>query len=255
MFGWGLRPSDDSPDEVGVKLQVLSDLHFEFHADRGVEFLKSLDPRGADVLVLAGDITTKINLKKTLQAFCGLYPEVVYVFGNHELYRSSFDELRSLLAGMKCKNLHVLDNRTVTLAGQRFVGSSLWFPYDSLNGYYAHHMSDFTAIKDFENRVYDENRACKSFLESTVESEDVVVTHYLPSNRCVHQQFEGSPLNRFFVCEMDGLIRHQKPKLWIHGHTHTSVDCRIGQTRVVCNPLSYPHEGNSEFSERFEVEV
>ena len=40
-----------------MKLQIMSDLHLEMHADRGAEFIRELDPTGVDVLVLAGDIT------------------------------------------------------------------------------------------------------------------------------------------------------------------------------------------------------
>ena len=39
-----------------MRLQLLSDLHFEFHRDGGRSFVDSLDPGGIDVLVLAGDI-------------------------------------------------------------------------------------------------------------------------------------------------------------------------------------------------------
>lgn len=236
-------------------IQILSDLHFEMHRDEGASFLRMLDPSGADVLCLAGDVTTKRTLKATLGAFCGLYPEVVYVYGNHELYRSSFGEVRELLAGLNLRNLHVLDNSVTTIQGQRFVGSTLWFRYDPMNPAFAGEMSDFELIQDFSRRVYTENQIARNFLEGTVEESDVVVTHYLPSSQSVHPRWKKSPLNRFFVCEMDGLIRAQQPKLWIHGHTHDSVDYKIGETRVVCNPLSYPHEGNIAFNERFEVEV
>jgi hypothetical protein len=29
--------------------------------------------------------------------------------------------------------------------------------------------------------------------------------------------------------------RFDGPALWIHGHTHLSVDCMVNDTRVVCN--------------------
>jgi hypothetical protein len=29
------------------------------------------------------------------------------------------------------------------------------------------------------------------------------------------------------------------PVLWVHGHTHTSFDYRVGECRVVCNPRGY----------------
>ena len=40
-----------------MKLQIMSDLHFEMHADGGAELIRELDQTGVDVLVLAGDIT------------------------------------------------------------------------------------------------------------------------------------------------------------------------------------------------------
>jgi hypothetical protein len=40
-----------------MKLQIMSDLHFEMHADGGAELIREVDPTGVDVLVLAGDIT------------------------------------------------------------------------------------------------------------------------------------------------------------------------------------------------------
>jgi hypothetical protein len=36
--------------------------------------------------------------------------------------------------------------------------------------------------------------------------------------------------------------------LWIHGHTHESVDYFVNSTRVVCNPRGYaPMELNESF--------
>jgi predicted phosphodiesterase len=40
-----------------MKIQVMSDLHLEMHADGGAELIRELDRTGVDVLVLAGDIT------------------------------------------------------------------------------------------------------------------------------------------------------------------------------------------------------
>jgi hypothetical protein len=68
----------------------------------------------------------------------------------------------------------------------------------------------------------------------------VVVTHHLPSQRCVAPQWAGHPLNPFFVCELDALIQERRPAIWIHGHTHDSVDVRVGETRILCNPFGYP---------------
>ena len=85
---------------------------------------------------------------------------------------------------------------------------------------------------------------------------DVVVTHHLPTQLSVHPEYKGSPLNPFFVCEMDPLIFEKRPKLWVHGHTHKSVSKMVGRTRIVCNPFGYArHEENPEFSGVFTVEI
>ena len=72
-----------------MRVQLLSDLHLEFHRDGGKAFLKSLDPSGVDVLVLAGDVDVAAGgLLQSLTSICRLYRDssVVYVAGNHEFY-------------------------------------------------------------------------------------------------------------------------------------------------------------------------
>jgi Icc-related predicted phosphoesterase len=45
-------------------------------------------------------------------------------------------------------------------------------------------------------------------------------------------------------------------QLWVHGHTHDSVDLDIAGTRVVCNPRGYaPDDLNPEFQPGLVVEV
>jgi hypothetical protein len=48
-----------------------------------------------------------------------------------------------------------------------------------------------------------------------------------------------SPLNAFFLCDLEVLMRSRAPALWLHGHTHENVDVLVGTTRVVCNPFGY----------------
>jgi hypothetical protein len=75
-----------------MKLQSMSDLHLEMHADRGAEFIRSLDPTGVDVLVLAGDITMARqyeDLENVFKLLARKYRHIRYVPGNHEYYKSS----------------------------------------------------------------------------------------------------------------------------------------------------------------------
>lgn len=234
-----------------MRIRVLSDLHHEFFLDKGRAF-RDLLPVDCDVLVLAGDISTEC-IGTALAHFCDRFRHVVYVLGNHEFYGSSvsrtLDRIEKLNHGIH--NLHWLENTSVELGGVRFVGGTLWFPKPTTDkGKWG--MTDFHVIREFEPWVYAQNMATRAYLQQTVGPSTVVVTHHLPSYRSVHPKYRGSSLNRFFVGD-DMTVR---PRLWIHGHTHESMDYTVGNTRVVCNPYGYfGQEENPQFDPGFTVEI
>jgi Icc-related predicted phosphoesterase len=63
------------------------------------------------------------------------------------------------------------------------------------------------------------------------------------------------------VCDIERILREKKPKLVLHGHTHSSCDYTIDHddgtaTRVVCNPFGYPHEPpNTNFNPSLVIDV
>ncbi len=230
-----------------MDILCLSDLHFELHRDGGAEFLSRLKTQ-AEVLILAGDICAGWQMPTVMEVFCKKAASVVYVHGNHEFYGSDrADVLKSIKkASRKNRNLHWLDCDTVEIGGVRFHGTPLWFKEAPLAP--KHELNDFSQIHDYEDWVYKEHDRAVEFLSENVEEGDVVVTHYLPSRGSVSAQFARSPLNPFFLSDMEGLIRVRQPALWFHGHTHSSFDYKIGETRVVCNPHGYGTENAKKFS-------
>lgn len=227
-----------------MKLLVTSDLHVEFHADQGHGLLGSLDPSGVDVLVVAGDLAVGSLIDDALRFVCRRFPRVVYVLGNHEYYHSSPDEVHERMRALaeRVPNLHWLHCSSTEIGGVRFAGATLWFEADAENRRWAHMMSDFSVIEDFVPWVYQENRRAESFLAVQAPRSDVVVTHHLPSNRSVAPEFAGSPLNRFFVADVEETVRRWGAALWVHGHSHVPCDWLCGSTRVLCNPHGYPGE-------------
>ena len=242
-------------------LQLVSDCHLEFHEDEGTRFLANLDPTGVDILVVAGDLCSSKLLDRSLTALCATYPEVIYVLGNHEFYHKRREALFALMTELvdKLPNLHWLENRTVSLNGFSFTGSTMWFPdlrgADPLGWLKASScMTDFHAIPEFSLWFGEANNAWLKFAKRQIHKGDVVITHHLPSKKCVPPIFKDSELNRFFVCPMDALIKQIEPPLWLFGHTHDSVDTRLGKTRLLCNPLGYrPDELNPQFIEKLTV--
>lgn len=82
----------------------------------------------------------------------------------------------------------------------------------------------------------------------------VVVSHHAPHPGSVAQRYRGDPLTPAFVSDLSDLMARGRPDLWVHGHTHTSFDYRVGPTRVVCNPRGFPGE-NDVFDPGLVVEV
>ena len=245
-----------------MRLQILSDLHLEFHADGGKSFLASLDPEGVDVLVIAGDLGLVGHLLRALDALCRKYPEVVYVVGNHEYYNSSPGEVHEQLGLIEgvLPNLHWLHHSNVVLKDPRtgkicvFAGTPLWFPKtpdtDTLKGW----LNDFQMIEGFEPWVYRENQKAEEFLHKAAPKADVVVTHHLPSYLSVPDRHIGQKTNCFFVCPVEGYMGDRQ--LWVHGHTHDSCWYKAGDTQVVCNPFGYAgRDENPHFNDKLVVEV
>jgi Icc-related predicted phosphoesterase len=149
------------------------------------------------------------------------------------------------------------DNDAVVIAGQRFIGGTMWFRPDPMGNVNKRFMNDFALIEDFEPWVYDQNIAFETALATQVEAGDVVVTHHLPTPRSVPPRFARAAINAFFVSDMTQRLHELQPKLWIHGHTHDRCDYMIDNTRIVANPLGYPNEFASleAFDPSFYVEI
>jgi Icc-related predicted phosphoesterase len=243
-----------------MRLQLLSDLHFEFHRDGGRSFADSLDPTGIDVLVLAGDIAVAESISPALALLCRRFRDasVVYVHGNHEFYGSDRNFVVDITKRAQAENPNLvwLASSGAQLHGFNFLGAPLWFPPSTVDERLKCAMNDFSAIEDFESWVYEENAKAVSFFERQLRPGDIVVTHHLPSQRCVAPRFTRHPLNPFFVCDLTGLIIERRPRLWLHGHSHASVRAQIGETTVLCNPFGYAvEEPNPEFLDRLVVEL
>ena len=240
-----------------MNILLVSDLHLEFHADEGRGVIGLLEAEDVDVLVVAGDLATVPLLRSALEALCERFADVVYVVGNHEYYHSSPAEVHELLAAVEARVsiLHWLHHDAVELGGVRFVGTPLWFGDAPDNERYEPALNDFGLIAGFKPWVYEENARARRLLEAELPNVDVVVTHHMPTSTCVAPIHAASPLNRFFVYELDEVIERAGPPLWICGHTHASVDVVVGPTRILANPLGYPSEANLSFDGRCVVRI
>jgi len=81
----------------------------------------------------------------------------------------------------------------------------------------------------------------------------VVISHFAPHPRTVAEQFQGSPLNPYFTVDMEQYMGWEG--LWLYGHTHSSCDMMIGDTRLVANPRGYGYENAKAFDRNMILEV
>lgn len=238
-----------------MRIFPISDIHLEFHKDNGKSFINSLPSENIDVIILAGDICYGDEIDKVIGWFCAKFKHVILINGNHDFYTldREFVVNQNKKAMNKYKNYHWLDNSIIEIEGQRFLGTPLWFkkaPHAPI-----HQMNDIHQIKNFESWVYKENEKAINFLKKEILPGDIVITHYLPSEKCVSTWWKGSPLNAFFVCDVEQIIRDKTPGVWVSGHTHDSFSFKIGKTQMICNPFGYVgHHINTKYDENLIIE-
>jgi len=242
-----------------MKIKLISDIHCEFHRDKGKHFANEFPVKGVDVLVVAGDLSTIDGLYGILTTLCERVPHLVYVTGNHEYYHTTREVVNRSLQKIvkKYSNFHWLNNNVATIDGRRFIGGTMWFPENKETWANEHRLTDYRVIKGFRKWVFKENEKTQKFLKENMQYDDIVVTHHLPSPSSIAEEYEGSEFNCYFVTDMDELILDKSPALWIHGHTHISCDYRIGDTTVMCNPHGYKNHQdlNKAFDKSLLVEV
>lgn len=236
-----------------MKLHVVSDLHLDVCSMWPAQL-------AGDVLVVAGDAAN--GSLDALIRWCDPYLRkgrpVLFVPGNHEYYgRRHAAHLRSMHRRARAAGIRLLHNAKVRLDGVEFFGATLWTDF-ALEGAARvplaqatarQHVADFTCIFEEPGRPLRPEttvrwhrktvRLLERFLRSDTVHKKVVVTHHAPAPGSIHERFAGSSLNPAFVNDLEPLIRTCGPALWVHGHTHRSVDYRIGATRVLANPRGY----------------
>jgi len=238
-----------------MQFLAMSDIHVEFHRDKGKSFLRSLDtPEEVDAILIAGDLGNYPVLANAVGWLCEKGPRIILVAGNHDFYFSSFKKTRELYKSLeeKHENFTFLDNSSTEVEGVAIHGTTLWFPGGPQNERYSRGLNDFDVIQNFRQHVYKEHKKAKKFLWDVVKKGDVVLTHHAPSAKSIRPRYGASNMNCFYFAAMDQLIHEVQPLFWIHGHMHTHNGYYIQKTGVYCNAFGYfgREDCNRTFRER-----
>lgn len=263
-----------------MKIQVISDLHLEFKP-----FSLFVKPE-AEVLVLAGDIAALENQCKKLNHLENIIKHVqipvVYVTGNHEYYgygqvKSTNKIIKTL--EVKYPHFHFLDNEVWVHKDVEFIGSTLWSNFDLAQNKMmfcagvVHAISDFTTILSDNvgtltaREFIAMNEAAREFINKAVVNptglKKCVVTHFVPTEQSIADQWKGNSLNPYFVCNCEQLM--PGVHTWIFGHTHSSFDYMLTKVHpsghvmvnchMVCNPRGYVNENKGGFDPQKIIDV
>lgn len=255
-----------------MKLHILSDLHLEIS---GMPDYKP--PEDIDLVILAGDIhKTSYGLDWAARMFGKT--RVVYVPGNHEYYDGmpfshGNEILRKHADCLTGQPIHVLDCDTLNPEEKiRIIGATLWTDLELHNNLDEMRVRAKYVMNDYRKSVWDvgipltpehtiqRHKESVSYLKrmfaEDFDGKTIVVTHHLPTETACFPDYRPPHdyLNPFFASNLDDLIVDSGADLWVFGHTHSSHDYKIGNTRMVCNPCGY-HNENRNFDSGLVVEV
>lgn len=251
-----------------MKIRVLSDLHLEYGE---LEF--PYKHYGEDVLVLAGDIHTRGRHSDWIRKI-PKDVEIVMVSGNHEYYRGSFDRVNDDLKRIEdiYPNFHFLLDQSITIKDVDFFGGTM---YTDLKLYGEDPLLEMElryAINDFEwitkndrgtfrRWSVDDHKSCHEkfcfelggWLKRTEGCKRVVISHFVPTSKAIHPQYQMSRLNPYFASDMERFMGWEG--YWFAGHTHSSYRGKIGDTELIINPKGYDRYENRLFEEDLIVEI
>lgn len=245
-----------------MKFRVASDLHLD-HSQDGYR-LPVIDGEKDMAVILAGDLSSfwtkkKVNGQKILREFLEdlalRYKQVFFVPGNHDFCFTKYSKAYATLQSMNvADNVHVLMKKAyygLEEEGIAIFGGTMWTDFNNeepLDMIRARHcMIEYRYCPDLTpSMTVEQHRATiaeiEKFFADGKNLKRVVITHHTPSYSSMDIKYSSSPLNPAYHTELHDKILEWKPNLWVHGHTHTGLDYKIGDTRIVCNPRGYQNK-------------
>jgi Icc-related predicted phosphoesterase len=217
-----------------VRIAAAGDVHAsEATRSRIAEAFAAVE-READVVLLAGDLTTHGEPEQAqvlAEAVRDLRVPIVAVLGNHDLHTGHGEEISSILNGA---GVHMLDREAIVLEleGQELgvVGTKGF-----LGGFGGSQLPDFG--EPLLRRVYAETtaevdgirRGLREIAHCPIR---IVLLHYAPTSDTLHGEPEG--IWTYLGSErLAGPIAEYRPNVVLHGHAHSgSFEGAVGGVPV-----------------------
>ncbi|SMO66254.1 metallophosphoesterase family protein [Paracoccus laeviglucosivorans] len=207
---------------MAARIMVVADLHLDHWKHAGRNPLDALTmPEWAmlDGLIVAGDLSNEA-LRKWPRFLSALTDRVApgrihIVPGNHDYYGLSLDRDDALADICAAHGVGFAQERTVTIAGQRFLCATLWTDIAQDLG------RDADRIAGASPRTITAmHRRHVGWLDHALAEsgpDATVVTHHAPHPDLLPPD---QPMPDLFASDLGALIRRHRPRQWLFGHAH-----------------------------------
>ena len=245
-----------------MKFQIISDIHLEYY-----DVLPNIDEFftvEAPNLILAGDICyyKHPNFMLFFDKISKLYEHIFFVPGNHDYYSYydipdiNFEQIDFIMEeNLKIfKNVHFIQNSIFEIDNNIILGTTLWCRTQRTDTdigikiipseFYIITESDkysptYRHLKLLNTKQYNWLKDTLKGIHLT-QKNIIVVTHYLPSKKCIHNKYKNSPCNDLYFTDCEELLPFCN--CWVAGHTHDPFIGKINGCDVFVNPRGDPDE-------------
>jgi predicted phosphodiesterase len=234
-----------------MRLWIMSDLHLE--ATRGWDLPAAFARPNFDVLVVAGDLITRMEggVKWLLSRVRDR--DVIYVAGNHEFWGTDLDRMveKAKIAAAGT-NIHILQNDSIIIGGATFLGATGWTDFNLFGDperamrAAGEEMNDYKKIRlrNYELRLQPTHTLARHLETRTFLQRELNRPKAAPRVVVTHMGFHGEAIARgsehdLISAAYTSCDPIEGADLWIYGHRHESRDFRVGTTRVVSNAKGY----------------
>jgi predicted phosphodiesterase len=251
-----------------MRVFAVSDLHLDYAANR--EWLRQLPQHeyAGDVLILAGDVSDRLNLlQEAFRTFVRRFCAVLYVPGNHDLWinrehmRDSFEKLDAVLAAAREHGVQTNVFRAGALAIVPLLG---WYDYSfgATDDYLKAAWADYRNCRwpDHDEAAVTRFFTARNPASSSPALQDagrvISFSHFLPRidlmpERIPHKHRKIYPV--LGTTALDMQLRGLRSSLHVYGHSHVNRRVTIDGVTYVNNAFGYPSE--SHFTARRLMQV
>lgn len=250
-----------------MKVAYISDLHLDFWLNILTldEFIHMINPKYADLLLIAGDLS---HYNEDSIEFCvkmkEIYKDVVIVEGNHDKYLvsnkmkkdfnySSINKSKELKDLCNQHNIIYLDGDVVNVQGLNIGGCSMWYDMTDVEHLYQD-LNDKDYILSFDTQEYYNEQVQKL---KSMENLDIFLSHVSPvliPDEYREEKFIGSKYNVFFESNNIDNIKCTNAKHCIFGHIHDNTSFVIDNINFYVSAIGYPKENKRNEINYFNIE-